>query len=366
MTLQPIKKPVRSFLPLVIGLLVIANCASRSAPLSPNVPSPNASLAESSSATTYRVRQEASQLFFLNNTAGWAISKGIVYRTLDGGDSWLALHTFEPTHSIELIFANQHEGWATVNEWSGQHRHLVLRTGDGGRTWSKQLNLESPIYRIDFVDDRTGFVRDRWDDLRQTSDRGKTWEPLGFPEGETHLGLFEGLQYSFFITEKEGWGYGTSIWHTSDGAKTWSKAVADERIRGVLRSAAFVDSKHGWIVGSGREVWRMTDGSTWQPAENVPPPQGSAEEISRELPSDLSCVSFINDKEGWIAANDKTVLYSSDGGANWVVVSRLSTNLSALRFLTNTTGWAIDYDGHLLKTTDAGRSWKMMPTLAAD
>jgi photosystem II stability/assembly factor-like uncharacterized protein len=234
-----------------------------------------------------------------------------------------------------------------------------MRTKDGGHTWDKLLNLESPIYKIDFVNDRIGFVRDRWELMRRTSDAGKTWTEMGFGEGEDMMSLFEGLQGFFFLTPKEGWGCGSSIWHTSDGAETWTEVVPDQKIKGMLESAAFVDDKHGWIVGKGRQVWKMTDGKTWQRATNVPPADGPPEEISKQLPSNLYSVSFVNSQDGWIASNDKTILHSSDGGDTWEIISRLSSNIRALRFLTRTDGWAIDDQGHLLRTTDGGRSWSV-------
>jgi len=101
----------------------------------------------------------------------------------------------------------------------------------------------------------------------------------------------------------------------------------------------------------------MTDGSTWQRVVNIPAAQGPPEEITKRLPSDLTSVSFVNDKDGWVAADDKTVLHSNDGGANWEVVSRLSNGIRALKFVSETEGWALDVEGRLLYTIDAGRSW---------
>lgn len=341
----------------LISLSVIAGCNVHSMQPELDPPKVKSSIEESSPSTNFILRQEASQLFFSNERVGWVVSNGALYRTTDSGKHWQFLYRTDPTHSVQVFFTTEQEGWMAINQWSGKHNHLLLRTSDGGKTWRRLLNLESPIFTVNFVDNRTGFVRDRWDYLRQTKDGGNKWTELGFPEGEQHLSLFEGLQYFFFVTEKQGWGYGSSIWRTQDGANTWSEVVDDKKINGMLSSACFVDDKHGWIVGSGREIWRMTDGNTWQRASNIPVAQGPVEAISKELPSSLYSVNFINTKEGWIAANDRTVLHSTDGGDTWEIISRWSCNIRALRFLSRTEGWAIDEDGQLLRTTDGGRSW---------
>jgi len=206
-------------------LLVFASCVIQSAHDYQEMRKASVPPAQSNALSSYRIRQEASPVFFLNERLGWVVSNGNVYRTTDGGKHWQRLYSIDSRHSVELIFVNDHRGWAVINEWSGKHAHLVMGTSDGGHSWRKLLNLESPIYKIDFVDDHLGTIRARWEILRRTSDAGKTWTEVGF-EGDATLSLFEGLQYFFFLTPNEGWGYGSGIWHTRDGASKWTEVVS--------------------------------------------------------------------------------------------------------------------------------------------
>lgn len=309
-------------------------------------------------ATSLRLRQEASPLFFLDDKVGWVVSNGRIYGTTDGGNRWQLLHRISSASAtVAVLFANQNDGWATVNDWSGKHDHLVLKSDDGGRTWRQLVNLQSPIYRIDFVDDRLGFVRERWELIHRTTDGGQTWEELNLPDQPENSYAFQGLQYFFFLTSDEGWGYGSAIWRTSDRGQTWNVVVSLDKTKGVLDSSCFVDTTHGWIVGEHRQIWHMTDGKTWQLVKDIPPAQGPPQEIGNELPHHLYSVTFVNQMEGWVAADDKTVLHSRDGGVTWEVMARFSVRILALRFVSGTEGWALDDDGHLLHTVDAGRTW---------
>ena len=308
------------------------------------------------------LRQEAAPLFFLNESVAWVVSAGAIYTTVDGGDHWqLRYRSNDASDTIEILFANTTNGWATINNWSGSHYHLVVKTTDGGRAWREVLNLESPIYRIDFVSDRIGFVRDRWEPIRRTSDGGHTWRELNLSDEAEVSYPFEGLQYLFFLTPKEGWGYGSAIWHTVDGGETWDTVASPQKLNGMLDSACFIDRTHGWIVGKGRQIWRTTDGKTWQRVIDIPASQGPPEEITKQAPNEFNSVSFINSDKGWIAGNDKTILQSTDGGNSWSVIAVLTNSARAIRFLTDTNGWALDTKGQLLHTLDGGQTWNIQP-----
>ncbi len=175
------------------------------------------------------------------------------------------------------------------------------------------------------------------------------------------LEMFEGLRYFFFVSDNEGWGYGSGIWHTTDGAHTWTQVVGDDKLKGVLSSAVFLDAKHGWIIGRARQIWRTTDGISWHLATKIPPAQGPPEEITKQLADDFNSITFISAERGWIAADDHTILSSKDGGESWQSISRLPNSLTAVRFLTENNGWALDNNGGLMHSLDGGRTWTVQP-----
>lgn len=77
-----------------------------------------------------------------------------------------------------LFFHNDAAGWAVG------HRGLLLRTGDGGKTWEKRAAFTGAILRsVYFIDARRGFIAGNRDadgiSLWQTNDGGVTWTAAG-------------------------------------------------------------------------------------------------------------------------------------------------------------------------------------------
>lgn len=91
----------------------------------------------------------------------------------------------------------------------------------------------------------------------------------------------------------------------------------------------FVDTTHGWAVGTG--VLRTADGGlTWQELEA---PR-----------ADLLSVDFLDQKEGWVAGGEGFVFHTRDGGDTWVrePVAVLG-NVVAIELLDRAHGVAVGY-----------------------
>lgn len=286
--------------------------------------------------STATTRQPASALYFLDDTHGWVMLGGVLYSTRDGGKSWAKINQQELQ---SVVFVDQQNGWALRDRWATEQRaNFVLSTRDGGRSWNEVLKLPTPVYTVDFLDAKTGYVSGRWYPLQRTVDGGKTWMELDGTEG---------LNYLFFLDEKRGWGYGGGIWYTADGGETW-KQVVDYEEAGDLWDADFVDSSTGWIIGAGHQLWRTTDGRTWQQVTDLP-------DVKKELHS----VDFIDRNEGWITTEDGQVLHTMDEGATWRIVAVLPQSAGSIKFLTSQEGWMVNGQGELLHTTDGGKTWNV-------
>jgi photosystem II stability/assembly factor-like uncharacterized protein len=87
--------------------------------------------------------------------------------------------------------------------------------------------------------------------------------------------------------------------------------------------------------------------------------------ISKPTNRNLSKCSFIDTSNGWIAGDSGTILYTSNGGYNWVAQTLpLRDNIYSVFFLNKRLGWAIAhvaktnfYGTYLLKTTNGGINW---------
>lgn len=302
-------------------------------------------------------KQQASRIYFLSREIGWALcGDGLLCGTTNGGKTWQVLNRSDLKHAREIIFVTEQTGWAVIEGWPYEQRmDMVLRTQDGGRIWHKVLEIGSPIYGVDFLTEKIGYVVARWSPIYFTEDGGDSWQKLIV---DMPIGISETLHKVFFLNSKSGWGYGAGIYHTEDGGVTWTEVVSPEAVAGILYRAAFVDEKAGWIVGSKRQVWRMTDGRTWRLIGQIPAAEGKPEEITGEPPDRFLSISCIDQNELWATADDNTVLHSTDGGKTWRIVSRWSCAIVAAAFINRDEGWAVDEEGRILQTIDGGVTWK--------
>lgn len=102
-------------------------------------------------------------------------------------------------------------------------------------------------------------------------------------------------------------------------------------------------------VGDYGVVILSDDGKAFRQAKQVP---------TRAV---LTSVTFLDDKNGWAAGHDGTVLASSDGGENWRVLREEPGKervLLSIWFETAQRGIAVGQFGLALETEDGGRTWR--------
>lgn len=126
----------------------------------------------------------------------------------------------------------------------------------------------------------------------------------------------------WFIDGQTGWAVGDRgvIWRSPDGGQRWSRQPSPPDI--LWRDICFVDSQHGWLVGTHVEplstetqgvIWRTEDGGEhWEP---VP---------STYLPG-LHAVRFTDRHHGWAVGLPSPlfptgVFTTEDGGMSWQTV----------------------------------------------
>ena len=228
------------------------------------------------------------------------------------------------SHSC-ISFIDAHRGWALSNiEGKGK----VLRTSDGGRTWSIISTLKS--------------ADPEWD--------------------------FTSASKIVFIDELHGWIIETfSAWYTLDGGLNWTKVTPPElKGRGQPVCEFFLNSFKGWICSSEGPLFVTADsGKTWQ---------------SQTLPSNIHVqdVTFVDEKTGWLIGDNGQLYNTKDGGKSWQVQPELykEISLDSVYFPGKEEGWAIGrkvvghhragqsvdveklFRGIVLHTTKEGKSWQ--------
>lgn len=255
-------------------------------------------------------------LDFVDAQNGAALSDGgVLYTTADGGQTWEGdndSNLFKQVYTlpsaapepgvmprngaqgpnlpefIELYgisFRGEKDGWAFGSReettqgskpgtFATRTRPVVLRTSDGGETWSLvSLPASLPAFglsRSAFVDQTTGWVvagnidEDDSGAILKTTDGGATWAVL--PAGPAK----QVPEDVYFLDATTGWAVGATedasgepgpshILATKDGGATWQ---IQTKVAASLRSICFADTQNGWAVGSNGRTYRTTDGGT--------------------------------------------------------------------------------------------------------
>jgi len=94
----------------------------------------------------------------------------------DAGNTWEQRSL--PTGKLHYAyFLNPQKGWIHISTSEGK---LIYTTSDGGRNWTKVNTPETAIefWKIQFIDNNTGFAIGDGYDVYKTTDGGKFWEKL--------------------------------------------------------------------------------------------------------------------------------------------------------------------------------------------
>lgn len=195
---------------------------------------------------------------FSTPTHGWLTAKQAIIETKDGGVTWDTC--FRPTDSNELVsisFSDSLHGWAlgyvSVNKYYAQ----IIRTSDGGRTWTVNnpdvfFNLNS----ICFPDSLHGWICGNSDALYGTNDGGISWK-------QYFIQRYSDLYSVHFTDSLNGWVVGDgSLWpyfggiaaHTIDGGKTWARQ--DIGMGTAMHTVFFSDPGFGYSAGEYGAVLR--------------------------------------------------------------------------------------------------------------
>jgi photosystem II stability/assembly factor-like uncharacterized protein len=335
----------------------------------------------------------------LTPTQGWALTDRGLMWTDDGGSTWTDVNPpdVDPADIQDVSFRNASEGWiTTVGRTTavgstqgegdlGQRSLAVLRTMDGGKTWTaSHIELPSdatgtPSF-VDLVDEENGWVvavRESSSNFSRgalfgTRDGGATWRELPIPIGEPVR----------FITPSIGWvaggAAGDELYATFDGGASWTRVtVPTPKVFGSAAPAyalpTFIDAKSGVLPvtfaghPSGIAFYVTDDaGASWRTAATVLSPEPAQQGV--EIPSDVV------DALGWIAAlpGGSRVFVTKDGGASWdeVAPNGLPAGIASIDFASAEIGWALVRAGRcagfktgcsvtseLIATTDAGQTW---------
>jgi photosystem II stability/assembly factor-like uncharacterized protein len=204
------------------------------------------------------------------NGQGWMVAGFALYKTMDGGRNWTAVHVpnlvaehSKPSHLTAVLWTDGPRVRVTAQNYCtrfGFCGGTLLDSDDAGLTWSVRSRLGG--YPFPGFAGPDVVVRSINGEVLRSVDRGMTWVRVSTQASD-------GEGFVFFQDANNGWvlGRGTAALRTRDGGLSWTPVtlptpIAPPRGSTFYNHMAFADGQHGWIVGPGGAVLATRDGGT--------------------------------------------------------------------------------------------------------
>jgi len=301
----------------------------------------------------------------VNRNVAWACADGgVVVRSLDGGRTWTRVSA--PTSNNLYCINALDENVAIVGDGPDSGPARLFRTTDGGQTWQVVsesgsfwnaihfFDAQNGIAQSDPVSPTSGFI------LVKTTDGGATWTPIAQQVAAAN-GEF-GLVGSFQFVGNVGW-FGTNqgrVFRSTDAGNTWSSSIAAGN-NDWLVVVSFASTNTGVVGGytlqnqqiANSVLRRTTDGGqTWG---------------ATTAPSALAFLGGTGVPElghlwlSAISAQGPSIFTSRDAGTTWLRHNStpLTEAVASFSFLTTADsvfGLAITGEGQVLRYAQPARA----------
>lgn len=281
-------------------------------------------------------------LWFINENTGWVVERHAtekILKTTDGGITWdVQLNSSTGITLRSVAFNNENLGWA------GGLNGALLRTTNGGSSWTRIDSLISPsapgICDIFVVGDSVFYGAGKWSGparLIKSTDAGNTFESIDMSQyASSCIGIY-------FVNKDTGFVGGVSniasegsvILYTTDGGISWTKVytsnVQVEHVWYILpfNSDTLYASVQQFAPNRMYYLISTDAGQSWTRGM-IPGSNQYAEAIG-----------FVNNMTtGWLASGAGSGMYqTTDGGANWTFLN-FGSRIHSMFVVNDTTVYA--------------------------
>jgi len=306
---------------------------------------------------------DINDVYFSDSLNGWLASDDGIFRSTNGGISWQRQDSGR-THALA--------GLGEWECWSIGNMDTLLHTINGGSTWEKKslgnsFGLDSiwGITEVFFIDSLRGYVgllgwrngNANYElNIVKTSDGGSSWSRDSL-SGNNVFARFPIIQ---FVDSTHGWIMGSNLVRTSDGGFSWDSIYTGEF--GSTFDLQFASQSIGWRIEEGpvfiNSLYRSIDGGmSWTISKSF------------QYSSTYSRLWFTDTSNGWAtsygALNGLEIWNTFDGGEMWVEQDApISFGPSRIFFTDKSHGWIVGTGGGILRTVNGGVT--DVPSLASE
>ena len=264
-----------------------------------------------------------------------------LYKTVDGGENWVKMKTDVETDAKRSFhFVNSMVGWIA------EEGSEVLKTTDGGVTWTSQTSGVAPTLNdIWFRDLNNGFLVGPNGMIQRTTNGGSTWSTMSSVTSATLTRIYFYSNTLGFIAASNG-----QILRTTNGGSSWTPINTGLT---TLYDISFTSTQNGYAVGtigSDRYLCTTVNGGLSWTTSLLGPGSGATR------------VFFTSPQTGYIKLTHSSIIKTTDGGATWnptaATTNGTEENWQEMFFIDDNTGFLCGDDGRITKTKNGGLSWE--------
>jgi photosystem II stability/assembly factor-like uncharacterized protein len=237
---------------------------------------------------------EAKELYFLNNTMGWAIvSPPRILKTEDGGGWWESCYIGYNYSFIMkgIIFTDSLNGYVYGFDTTAKKGSLLKTTSSGANWTYTVLDYPYSFNSVYFINSQTGYIACDSGRILKTTSAFNNLEVLT-------PNALKKLSSILFINSQTGWAVGVDyslqvlglVMKTTDGGNNWASYLTGSSW---LYDVDFVNQQTGWACGWFGMILKSTNGgSVYAGGNNTTVPSEFV--LSQNYPNPFNPKTIIN------------------------------------------------------------------------
>lgn len=235
-------------------------------------------------------------------------------------------------------------GYACGMQYTFDAPGVIIKTTDGGETWSTILPVSGEIdglQAICFIDENIGFAGGWNDYFIKTTDGGTSWTDLTVGSDNWYFTNIVFWDDNNGVATADLNSGGSAIYVTDDGGDTWTTATGVTQ--GIL-GITYATASTLFAVGNGSQVLKSTNG-------------GNSWSSIYTTSGILFSVDFYSANFGVVGGEDGKMLATTNGGGSWSSYSTGYENLWAAKAFAGDSAYIGGTDENIYKTIDGGQNW---------
>ncbi|MBX7046776.1 MAG: T9SS type A sorting domain-containing protein [Ignavibacteria bacterium] len=313
--------------------------------------------------------------FFDANTGIYAGEYGLIYKTTNGGESWLKILSSDLASAINSVyFINVNTGFAGV-----RFSNVLMRTTNSGKDWNAVCDFsdfcrnlfffnESIGFRTKFNNDFTSFT------LKKTINGGLNWDSIYCPEtavisikkinDNEFLFLNSKRAYKFNKSENSWMLIASSldeypfVYSDVINSSSYIITCSNKLIEYTTNGGADWQSRfipvQGFTISNGNREG-ITAGNIGKIYYSSPDFTNFTDVNANKVTEKINDFQILDENNIFIYADSNCIVKSSNGGTSWLKVPQ-NFSPNSYSFVNLNTGYAA-YNKNVCKTTNGGISW---------